>query len=240
MSLRKISPGVYVSVVPQPLEAYFERMCDDFAGHWKHPSTRQVAGRALAREEPSPDSNGHHPGPRPGSRSPCPYDRTPPCKGLCLTYTFAGPPRNGPPPARPDPCIPKGHVVVVMPKVQPENIPPPGPDLEDSHGHVVIVMPEEQQKQEEGPGNRSAATGASEPLPSPRSTSPQPSSPGKDLTDTVPAPSPSSSSACSSATAWVASASAPDAEEKGGQAVEQTSAAECVLCGDRFKIPGWH
>ncbi|KAK7923998.1 hypothetical protein PG985_006052 [Apiospora marii] len=238
MSLRKISPGVYISVVPEYMEASFESMCDGLTGLWKHPPTRPVDGRALAREESFTESDDYHPKSSPGSHSPCPHDRTN-CKGPCLTYTFTGPPRSGPPASRPDPCIPKGHVVVMVPKVPPKSIPSPYSCPIDSNGHVFIVVPEEQEEQE-GSGNYPPTTDASEPLRSPRRTSPQPTSSVQDPPDAGSAPSSSSSGACSSATAWVAATSAPpDAELKGGQAAEQTPAAECVLCGNHLKMSAW-
>ncbi|KAK8138332.1 hypothetical protein PG984_001712 [Apiospora sp. TS-2023a] len=259
MSLRKISSGVYISIIPQSLEASFESLCDDFFGPSNQSSTRQVDGCALAREESSTGCDGYHPKLIPGSCSPWTYDRSE-CKGPYLTYTFPGPPRHGPPPARPDPCIPKGHVVVTMPKVPPKIVALPGSCPKDSKGHVFNVMPEEQEhEQEEGPGNRPPTTDASEPPRSPRSTSPQPSSSsGKDRLEAGSGPPPPNPQpwpnqprprpglpskhelVCSSEPAWVAVASAPDAELKDGQATEQTSAVECVVCGDRFKVPGWY
>ncbi|KAK8082368.1 hypothetical protein PG996_001149 [Apiospora saccharicola] len=255
MSLRKISPGVYISIIPQSLEASFESLCDDYFGLSNQSSTRQVDGCALAREESPTGSDGYHPNLSTGSCSPWTYNRSQ-CKGPCLTYTFPGPPRHGPPPARPDPGIPKGHVVVMMPKVPPKGIHSPGSCPRDSKGHVFIVMPEEQE-QKEGPDNSPPATDASEPFRSPRSTSPQPSSSsGKDRLEAGSGPSPPNPQPwpnqprprpglpskhehpCSSETAWVAVSSAPDAELKDGEAAEQTSAVECVVCGDRFKMSG--
>lgn len=236
MSLRKISPGVCISIVPESMEAPFESMCDEFAGLWKHPSKRPADGRALAREGPFADSDDYHPKSSSGYHAPCPHDRTK-CKGPCLTYTFAGPPGNGPHPARPDPCIPKGHVVVMVPKGPPQSITSPCSCPRDSMGHVFIVMPEEQ---EEGPGNRPPAADVSGPPRSASSTSPQPSLSVRDPPEAGTAP-PLSSGACSSATAWVAAASGPHAELKGGQAAaKQTSAAGCLLCGKHSKVPAWY
>ncbi|KAK8049849.1 hypothetical protein PG994_011579 [Apiospora phragmitis] len=245
MSLLKMSPGVYIVAIPPSMEHCFEDMCENFAGAWNHLPAGQAGGALVQESSTDPDS--HYPGSNPGSRSPPPHESTQ-CRGLFVTYTFnrraGGPPRPGPPSARPDPCTPKGHVVVMMPAVPPKNIPPPGPRPSGFQCHVVIVIPGEDE--EGGPGNRppppprpdpcipkghSVATNASEPPRSPRSTSPQRSTTEQNTFETGSSATPSSSGMPSTTTtAWEAAAPAPEAG--------QSSAVECVFCGDRFKMPG--
>ncbi|KAK8088790.1 hypothetical protein PG997_003751 [Apiospora hydei] len=197
MSLRKIGPGFYIATIPPSMEYCFEDMCDNFTETWKHLPTGHVGG-ALAQESSTDPDDHHpgHPGASTGTGNPHPHEPTQ-CKGLCLTYTFAqragGPPRGGPMPARPDPCTPKGHSIVMMPAVQPKSMPPPGPGLRDSNVHLILVVPKED---EEGqapdnrsqpppprphsyiPKGRSVTANASGPPRSPRSMSSQPSTSG--------------------------------------------------------------
>ncbi|KAK8055996.1 hypothetical protein PG993_001223 [Apiospora rasikravindrae] len=250
MSLRKIGPGLYIATIPPSLEYCFEDMCENFAGAWKHPPAKHVAGALVQGSSTNPDD--HQLGSSPGIRTPLPHESTQ-CKGLCFTCAFAqragGPARGGPMPARPDPCTPKGHVIVMMPGVPPKSMPPPGSGPQDSNGHVLFVMLKDE---EEGPPpdprsqpppprphpcipkGRSVVANASEPLRSPRSISPQPSTSGEDTLETGSAP-PSSSGTSSSTIAWEAASSAPE-----GQAAGRSPAAECVVCGDHFKLTGWY
>ncbi|KAK8125373.1 uncharacterized protein PG998_001132 [Apiospora kogelbergensis] len=142
MSLSKISPGVYIAVIPQDLEQCFAHMSEECIKFWKHFPAEQITSPPA--QESSTDSDARQPGSSAGPfRSPTHPPIPTQSDELCGCY--AGntlprrpPPTTGPPPPRPDPCIPKGHVVVMLPEV-----PPPGPETICSQGHVIIVIPRE-------------------------------------------------------------------------------------------------
>ncbi|KAK6842282.1 hypothetical protein PG987_003142 [Apiospora arundinis] len=263
MSLNKINPGVYIATIPQDLEECFEHMCEHFTEIWKHSPSGQDGSRLAQESSAGPD--GH-----PGSSSPdstLPPTHSPKWgqpEGLCGCYACNAwprrpPPRVGPPPppARPGPCIPKGHAVIT-PRVPSENVLPSGPEPGFSQGHIVAIVIPKEYGQAGGPRSgpppprpdpcipkgHTHGLAAPEPSSTPRGTSPQSSVTAEDVPENGSAPISSGSSSSTTDSEVTASsettAPAPGANPSSGQAEKQSSDAECVLCGDRFKLPGWY